>query len=300
MFHHINTHILKQFSLILFLFIFSQVHHFQQDQTSHDKAFRASCALQNIIEMVHESLSGMGAALPSIDMGGLSLTVTADAAIDLRPLDTVYASLHEEWQAMQQQGVLGLGPLRAVGKAYLGDVMRFFEYRVFHSSPKLPMDHWMRHLRNAAMRVVAFSFEYAVFTSLSNETVPLQMLQIPEMRSTTTGRKLRPGVLDKRQWLRKLATAHSQGNAETILELLATHKGQAAVVMNFTNAMYEENARSLMQLCRALSMSWDGATYAGLSVNIAMGLCCVTAKAVHMRPVVETPPPLNCVFFTVL
>ena len=207
--------------------------------------------------------------------------------IDLNPLLEQWPTLSMEWESLCTQGVFGLSPLLPSHKAFIGDLLRFLNTRV--TLAKLESSHWLVHFRNCTMRVLTLLFEQEVFTVLDAETVPLQSLQILPLRSLKSGKKLRPGVLEKKQLLRQLATSHNRSNAEAMLQVMQSHKGYAAVVMNVSNGLYERAAIISLEQCRALCMSWDGASYSGLSVNIGVGLDCISERAANMRPVVDSP-----------
>ena len=269
-------------------YLFSQVHSYQYHQHNFvppERGVRASDAFENISTMAMNALSNMQ-AMPSLSIGDTTLHMDAHG-IDLNPLLEQWPTLSSEWESMCRQGVLGLRPLGPSHRACIGDFLRFLNTRV--TLAKLESSHALVQLRNCTMRVLTLLFEQEVFTVLNAESVPLQHSQIHQLRSQRTGRKLRLGVLDKKLLLRKLACVHNQSAKETMLAVMQGHKGYAGVLQNVRNGMYERAGQGLLEQCRALSLHWDGATYSGLSVNIAVGLDCISEVAVHMRPVVDSP-----------
>ena len=90
----------------------------------------------------------------------------------------------------------------------------------------------------------------------------------------------------KKQILQQIANSHG-GSHETMLEMLQSHKGLNSTVENVSNKLYDQAATGLLQGSLSVSISWDGATYAGHSVNIAMALDCQQMNAAYVRTVVH-------------
>ena len=149
--------------------------------------------------------------------------------------------------------------------------------------------HWLVQLRNSIAKVVATMFELAVWNTLSNDPTPEKKLQPHQLYSAKSGHKIKMGTLDKMQLIQKLADSHG-GSHETMCSVLSEHRGLSQVMVHTSNRLYEEGAAASFLHCHTLSVSWDGATYAGHSVNIAMAMCCQSLNAAYLRPVVDTPP----------
>ena len=170
----------------------------------------------------------------------------------------------------------------------LSDFLSFLQARVVRSSGAFDSSRWLVHLRNSTAKLVASMFELAVWNLLSNELGDEDKLQPHQLYSLKSGRKLRQGTLDKKHLIQKLADSHG-GSHETILQTLSGFKGVNSVLMNVSNRIYQQAACASFAHCHTLSLSWDGACYAGHSVNISMALDCKTLNAAYMRPVVDTP-----------
>lgn len=259
-----------------------------------DKARLALNALHNISIMCSSALTSVD-PLPAIEVGGINLQITSAGKIDLSGLSALYPSLAEEWTALTQvYGVAGFGPYPDNDSPLLVDTLCFLDARVTHSEADVGGGSWLPAFRNSVMGVLATMFEVRVGAVLTSENVPLNRLQIHELRSAASGRRCRRGVLEKMQILRKSMT-HG-GSANACIRLLSDQRGLASVVRNLSNKQYEHKAAASMINCRALSVNWDGATYSGYNVNIALALDCMSGFGCHMRPTVHILFTLNGYF----
>ena len=58
------------------------------------------------------------------------------------------------------------------------------------------------------------------------------------------------------------------------------------LLLNIKNQAYSRLAKNLMRNAMALSLSWDSATYSGLSVNVGFAMDCQTLSCCYMQPAV--------------
>lgn len=72
------------------------------------------------------------------------------------------------------------------------------------------------------------------------------------------------------------------------MDAITSSKGYAGVARNVRNRLYSRAAAKCMESATAISLSWDGATYGGLNVNIAMAVDCMRKRACYLRPGVGT------------
>ena len=132
------------------------------------------------------------------------------------------------------------------------------------------------------LEIVTAAFELRVHHLLA-DTAPLVRSSVTPVY-TRGGYTVRLGPLQKKQILQRLCRTGGQHNA--IASGLASHKGYAAIVANVRAAHYRANARETMSFSICMSWSWDGATYGGLSVNVAMCVDPLRLVACHCKPAV--------------
>ena len=258
--------------------------HFRQSRNSEEKSKLAARVLQSLFAMSNSALASLD-SWPSIEVAGRSIAVTGEACIDLGGLAAVWPSLALEWEQLQMATAVPLQNYPGNDVVLLADFLCFLQERVSRAEGDFDPGHWLVILRNTVSGIVTSMFELAVWNLLANDVVPEDQLQIKELRGAT-GRRLKMGSLRKKQLLQKLANAHG-GSHETMLEVLQSHKGCHSTVENVSNKLYDQAATGLLQGSLSVSISWDGATYAGHSVNIAMALDCQQMNAAYMRPVVH-------------
>ena len=78
------------------------------------------------------------------------------------------------------------------------------------------------------------------------------------------------------------------GQSETIIRTLSDKHGYAAVIRNVSNTLYSQATAKAFAQVRSVSLSWDGAGYAGLPVNVAFILDSQTGFAAHLGPKVSS------------
>ena len=158
------------------------------------------------------------------------------------------------------------------------------EARCYYSGA-LDDGHWLKQFRNSVLRVATAALELRV-DSLLTDAAPKALRSIVAPVFTRGGKAIRMGTLQNKYLLRRLSRTGEQHNS--IANTLCSHDGYASVIANVRAAQYHVAAREVMKASTRMSWSWDGATYGGLSVNVALCLSVnVPMVACHCAPVVS-------------
>ena len=144
------------------------------------------------------------------------------------------------------------------------------------------MHHWLRAFRNQVLLVAAFALELVVAECLQQRCGDDRKGQIVELTGKSGKRACRRTSLSKLQLLRRLDG--QDGSRNTIMQAISGSREYASVVAKVECNLYSALAKETLGHAIALSFSWDGGGYSGLSVNIGMAIDCCTLAACHVRP----------------
>ena len=232
-------------------------------------------------------LSRKGLALcpsaPELTVLGVTLSPSRDGFLSLHSLVAVYPALSQEWNDIVLRAHhLGLPAFPANATTRLTDLFLFLEARSAYS-PDLAPGHWLVSLRNSLLVVVVFCAEVAVCHQLeADRDLDASKRNVPTLYGRTGKRQARSSIITRMQWLRRVQD--TPGSAETVLRTLSGSVSYAAMIRNVSSRIYAEGASSLFRDSASLSLSWDGAGYSGLTVNVAFALNCNSGHAAHIRP----------------
>ena len=93
------------------------------------------------------------------------------------------------------------------------------------------------------------------------------------------------GVGLKSHWINRML--NTCGSGEVVIRQMMSRHGGAADVRNARLRLHERERRSFFAGCKYLHLNWDGGSYGGLSVNIALATRVETGIVVHMKPAVH-------------
>lgn len=264
---------------MLLAWLLEKYRHFEKGREI-DKMRRCSAAVEAWCLMAQSGFAKCDAPL-EIDLMGLPLRVDTRGRLNLSALVHCCPELPGEWETLRScANVCGLSPWPASHAPQASDVLRFLAARM-HYSPTMAPVHWMYQFRNSLLLVLTFAMELEVASCLATERNAHHTLNPMVVRSGRGWRQCRRGALSKLQILQKLS--HT-GSNNTIAQTICESHGYAAVARNVSNGLYNRLANSTLARSSSLSLSWDGATYSGLNVNIMMGLDCQKKVACHLKP----------------
>ena len=273
---------------LLAAWLFTKLRHYEQGRDLPRGRKVAGC-LESFFAVAAE-----GAHLcdepPACSACGVNLPLASDCTFDLQLLSPLFPTLMEEWHQLSTSATTArLGPVPTGNRVLLGDMLVFAEARVNYSS--LPDGHWVVLLRNGLLQIAAYCVEVRIHAILLAEEVPLSRLSVTPHYGKTGKRKARHGALTKLQWVEKVI--NQPGQSETILRTLSNVHGCAAVVRNVSNTLYSKATARAFEQSRSVSLSWDGAGYGGLPINVAYMVDCQTAFAAHLCPRVRSSHTLE-------
>ena len=76
------------------------------------------------------------------------------------------------------------------------------------------------------------------------------------------------------------------GSSETIMKVMTQREGTAAIVQNVENNLSVEMNKQAMSKTTGAAVSWDEASYGGLTVNIGFAVDTDTLLAADFKPTV--------------
>ena len=265
--------------------------HYRQARASSEKIAAVVRILRAFFEMSNHGLTSLD-SWPSVEVSGISLQINR-AYIDLTGLCDVWPSLAHEWSLLHLAAAVPLQNYPGNHNVLLADFLCFLQERAARSENCDP-GHWLVTLRNTLSQILAQMFELHVWNLLVTATVKEEQIQIKELRHAS-GYRFRAGTFSKKQLLDRLEKAHG-GSHETMLEILSEQRGMNAILQTVSNKMYDESAAGLFRSSLSVCLSWDGATYAGHSVNIGTALDCQHLFAAYMPPVVDISKKKSKIF----
>lgn len=266
-------------SAMVLAWLFMQYRHYE---AAHDGEKLQSCqsAIDAWFLMAVRGFAKVDGEPISLTVLGAVLQVAACGRIDIGPLFQLYPLLAEEWDTLRSRALVGsLAQLLNDRRPLISDFLRFLEARLHYSEEPAA---WMVDLRSSVLMAITFAMELEIFSVLDAESVAPSNIRIHQLFGRSGMRKARRSAATKMQALQK-ASAQC-GSKNTIMDTLTDSKGYAAITRNVSNQLYERMAAQTLSDSCALSMSWDGATYGGLSVNIAMALDCDSLRCCHLKP----------------
>ena len=240
----------------------------------------------------YASLASDGAAfaeddLPIITAAGQPIQVSSDLTVDLSSLILLIPCIPAEWALLRDRTkCISLAAWRDDCICKLPDVLDYFYTRSLYSD-EVDSEHWLTQFRNAVARVMAFLFEAGVAKRIVDESSHISVASTPDVLYGPSGvRRCRRGVVAKRRWLTKLL--QHCGTDNTKMDVLADgHKGYVGTVRSLENYLYLKKAAALQAGASSGSFHWDGASYSGFQVNVALAMNVDTRCATYLKPVVR-------------
>lgn len=259
---------------------------FRQFETGRDDAKLQRCrlALHSWCAMALQGFTRCEQR-PVLMVQDIMLRVLANGRLDLSALCEHFEGLPQEWERLRfLNATCDISPWPHDDAPRVSDLLFFLEARV-HFSPGLPSTHWLRQLSASVLLAMAFGMEVEVGHTLAQESRKPHNLAISLLMGRLQKRQCRKGAVSKLQLLQKVCEVH--GSKNTIMDVLTGSKGYIAVCRSVSNGMYVDLSRRTLEGAASLSLSWDAATYGGVSTNIAIAMDCFSENACYLKPGVD-------------